>query len=430
MNFPRVVICCLRRVLIPCLMLVLSPASFADSPNMVFILDVSGSMGAKMGEQTKMVVAKQAFGQLVTELPDDAHVGLFVYGHHGNRDCEAMEMLVPIGELDRAAIGTGVKGLTASQGATPLTGALMLSVQALGNYRRTGGKAIVLISDGEETCNGDPVDFATQMTAGLKGAIKIYVIGLGVNAEQQRQLASIAAAGGGEYFGAADAAGLSESLKAIQSTLIKRNLFVEEFDGPGLKPGLVLLNEDDSGRVLDDGKLMLLTMPGDLQGGTLKNILTYSGPEAEGDFDLTLDVAMDFTAGPFQTHQSVGLMLFQPESPGNRIVLYIAGRGMGDGDLYRAYFKKYSNGSDQGSQENALGPVGEQTAFQLRLEKRGYRYVGYVKPDGADDWAMVGNQSFLGKKLVPGIYVWRNPSYPEVLVEIDRFQVDSIEPLR
>lgn len=400
----------------------------AESPNIMFIMDVSGSMRAKMGEHPRMSVAKQAYNSLMDGMPGDAHVGLFVYGHHGDRDCKALETLVPLKLLDAAAMKSVVKDLKAAKGATPLTGALMMSVQAVGNYKRGGAKAIVLISDGKENCGGDPVKFVTEMTKGLKGAIKVYVVGLGVNDNEREQLEAIAKAGGGEYHSANDAEQLAAGLGKIKAKLIRKNLFVENFDGPGLKDGLRVLNDSPDGRVLDGGKLTMVTGPGSINRNTLKNMIVYEGPAAAADYDVTADLAMELRPGaPYQIRHAAGLMLFRLDNRTDRLALYVFGRGEGDGDRYRASFSKIAGGKQQPNKAVALGRLGKKQAFFLKVEKRGFKYTAYVKPAGAKKWTTVGNQSFLGRKLVPGLYTWRHQTAPEVLVEFDKFQVDSIE---
>lgn len=409
------------------LLAVAAPAR-AESPNIMFIMDVSGSMRAKMGKEARMTVAKRAYGSLMDGMPSDAHVGLFVYGHHGDRDCKALETLVPLNQHDAAAMKAAVKDLKAAKGATPLTGALMLSVQAVGNYKRPGGKAIVLISDGKENCGGDPVKFVTEMTKGLNGAIKVYVVGLGVNDKERAQLAAIAKAGGGEYHSANNAKQLAEGLGKIKAKLIRKNLFVETFDGPGLKDGLRVLNDKPDARVLDGGKLTMVTGPGSITKNTLKNMIVYEGPAAKADFDVTADLALELQEGrPYRILHSAGMMLMSPGNLKDRLAFFVYGTGEGDGYRYRAKFVKVSGGKQLPGNAAAMGRLGKKQSFSLKIEKRGFKYTAYVKPAGAKKWIKAGNQSFLGKKLVPGLYTWRNQNAPEVLVEFDKFQVDSIE---
>ncbi|PHS22827.1 MAG: hypothetical protein COA84_12175, partial [Robiginitomaculum sp.] len=68
----------------------LAKPAFAES-NIMYVLDVSGSMGQKIGTETKMVIAKRAFNKLIDTLPAKINTGLYVYGHHGDKDCTAIE---------------------------------------------------------------------------------------------------------------------------------------------------------------------------------------------------------------------------------------------------------------------------------------------------------------------------------------------------
>src|ERR687895_2682718 len=80
----------------------------------LFILNGSGSMRAKMGNKDKMAIVKEVMTKLIKELPDNVRVGLEVYGHRRKDDCNDIEVL--------------------SEEET----------------------TIVLISDGQETCEADP----------------------------------------------------------------------------------------------------------------------------------------------------------------------------------------------------------------------------------------------------------------------------------
>ena len=60
---------------------------------------------------------------------------------------------------------------------------------------------IVLVSDGIETCGGDPVAAAEELNrSGIE--VEIDVVGFGVPDDEADQLRDVASAGGGEYFDA------------------------------------------------------------------------------------------------------------------------------------------------------------------------------------------------------------------------------------
>ena len=87
-------------------------------------------------------------------------------------------------------------------GHTPIAGAITLVADRLKTSEQAA--TIVLVSDGEETCEGDPCALVKQLkAAGVR--FVLHVIGFGVDEKTKAQLACIAEAGGGKYFGAKNA---------------------------------------------------------------------------------------------------------------------------------------------------------------------------------------------------------------------------------
>jgi hypothetical protein len=70
---------------------------------------------------------------------------------------------------------------------------------------------IVLISDGKETCEGDPCAAARALAQG-QAKVVIHTVGFGVDSAARGQLECIAHASGGRYFDASGAAELSTAL--------------------------------------------------------------------------------------------------------------------------------------------------------------------------------------------------------------------------
>ena len=79
------------------------PAQGADGgfPEVMIILDGSGSMWGKTGDQTKIEAAKQVVSQLVPSLPAEVKLGLAAYGHRRKGSCEDIEIIIPGGSSDR-----------------------------------------------------------------------------------------------------------------------------------------------------------------------------------------------------------------------------------------------------------------------------------------------------------------------------------------
>ena len=190
----------------------------AAMPEAVFILDASGSMSEAAGAQTKMEAAKSVLAQVVPAVAPEVKVGLAAYGHRRDRDCDDIEILVPPGTEDRAAVLARIAAMQ-PKGVTPIAAALA----QVGAYLkgRDAETTIVLVSDGKETCGGDP----RAVVKALKdGGIRfvMHVVGFGVTESDRMELTGIAEAGGGKYFGAGDAAALLAALQAVNAEIAQK----------------------------------------------------------------------------------------------------------------------------------------------------------------------------------------------------------------
>ena len=177
-----------------------APAA-AEPANVVFVLDASGSMWGQIDGKAKITIAKEVMNKLIDSLPDDMRVGLFAYGHRSKGDCRDIEMLIPVGPLNRSAMKSRIAALNA-KGKTPLTDAVRQAAEAL---RYTEEKAtVILVSDGLETCEGDPCKLAAELAA--KGVdFKVHVIGFDMTKEEQARLSCLADKTGGLFLAAGNA---------------------------------------------------------------------------------------------------------------------------------------------------------------------------------------------------------------------------------
>ena len=198
---------------------------FADKaqPNreVLLIVDSSGSMKEKTTDGIeKMTAAKQALQKVLPEL-DGEHVGLLLFGHRvaGNRAgcCEDIELVIPIEPLSSSKF-TSIVNQIQPLGNTPLAQSLWVAKDVLAKRKKDVQKTIIVLTDGNETCNGDP-QAAAAAIARLGINVKVHVVGFAVNALQEQQLKSIAASGNGKYTSAKDAAALVEKLpESVQET--------------------------------------------------------------------------------------------------------------------------------------------------------------------------------------------------------------------
>ncbi|MDY0038872.1 MAG: VWA domain-containing protein [Desulforhabdus sp.] len=194
-----------------CGLFVIPIANGAGSTRIVFILDASGSMWGRVDDATKMESAREVMSDLIASLPENTELGLVAYGHRRKGDCQDIEVIAAPGSEDREKMREGIKRLT-PKGKTPLAASL---TQA-GDYLRDheGDATMVLVSDGLETCGGDPCAVAKRLHR-KKTNLTIHVVGFDVSGRAVEQLQCVAEAGGGRYFQADTVASLAQALAAV-----------------------------------------------------------------------------------------------------------------------------------------------------------------------------------------------------------------------
>ncbi len=199
-----------------------------SATNIEFLFDCSASMKDSLGIQTKMDAAKASFQGALDDWTFEAagalNIGLRLYGHvydsvlNDEENCSAAELVVPIAGFNKSELSEKV-ALAQGRGLAPLAYALG---QAAKDFMGKEGddNFIILISDGRETCKGDPVQGAAQL---IRSAAQVFtnVIGFDVNEEEAEQLKAIARAGGGEYLSAQDQAQLKQSIQEAVATVEK-----------------------------------------------------------------------------------------------------------------------------------------------------------------------------------------------------------------
>lgn len=182
------------------------------------ILDASGSMLQRMEGQRKIEIARAVLTDLVNqELPSGAPVALRVFGNREADSCRT-DLEIPLQPLDRAAATQILQGITAINLArTPIADSLGKVAEDLAGA--TGTRVVVLVTDGEETCGGDPA----QVIAGLRGQgydVRVNIVGFDVaDPALQALFQQWATAGGGIYLNAANAAELGNAIvQAVRPT--------------------------------------------------------------------------------------------------------------------------------------------------------------------------------------------------------------------
>jgi Ca-activated chloride channel family protein len=174
----------------------------------LIIFDASGSMWGQIKGKAKIEIAREVVRNLVATLPAETELGLMAYGHRRKGDCADIELLIPVGKVDRSAFAKTVDDII-PKGMTPITAALELAAEGLG-YKESKA-TVILVSDGLETCDADPCAAAKKLEQ-LGIDFTAHVIAFDLKPEETEKLRCIADSTGGKFFPASDAASLKDAL--------------------------------------------------------------------------------------------------------------------------------------------------------------------------------------------------------------------------
>jgi hypothetical protein len=200
----------------------------SEIEDLAVILDCSASMKELLKDGTpKIFAAKQGVSRFVQSLPARLSFVFIVYGTEGGlpaeASCEDIRVLHPLSNLDdgsKKEIDGTIRNLP-THGLTPLAGSLRKAGQVLlgGDVAQGRKCGIVLISDGTESCGGDPVAEAANFSKDPRSTFGIHVIGVDIVEEDRKALEQIAERGNGAYYPAHSTTALEEALDAIRAKI-------------------------------------------------------------------------------------------------------------------------------------------------------------------------------------------------------------------
>ncbi|NJL03795.1 MAG: VWA domain-containing protein [Chloroflexaceae bacterium] len=183
-----------------------------ETINLLMIVDASGSMAAELGNELRIEAARRALDNMINlldeEQPAQVNVGFRIFGNGGNNtdagraeSCQSTALLVPIeGGLDIPLLREQ-SATWQPVGWTPLALALE---SALGDFPPASDNIrnlIIVVSDGEESCDGDPC--AAAQALGDAG-IQVSMIGVGLTPESAEVLRCVPNNGNGIYIDVQD----------------------------------------------------------------------------------------------------------------------------------------------------------------------------------------------------------------------------------
>ncbi len=159
------------------------------------VVDYSGSM------EVWINLAKSMLVTILPKITEQTNVALRVFGQ-GNQNsfglfngCKATTLVSRAKPMNTDGIISGLSSAVIG-GATPLTYALQQTVyKDFASLKSDVGKKIVLVTDGDETCGGDPCAFVRNLVKYRKDIIIDVVIVNGSN-----KLRCLADETGGKYY--------------------------------------------------------------------------------------------------------------------------------------------------------------------------------------------------------------------------------------
>jgi hypothetical protein len=202
------------------LLYLLSSGPVYGAPQVEFIVDFSASMGEGTKDSAGTELVRGALREALRVLPADFEAAVRVYGHRETREqrgasCRDTELLIP---FQRGLSPQSLAPLDqlSPRGLTPLAHAIAESAKDFTAVREE--RSIILITDGADTCDGDPVAVIRELQRrGFKTVV--HTIGLNLTPGAREQLGGIAAVGGGVFASVGDMPSMRRGiLKALKSS--------------------------------------------------------------------------------------------------------------------------------------------------------------------------------------------------------------------
>jgi hypothetical protein len=283
-----------------------SPAESATANIVVF--DASGSMWNKMENSTRIEIARQVMSQFMDGYDVTQPLGVIAYGHRKRGDCEDIEVIVETGLVTPAAVTQKIRALL-PKGMTPLSESLRRAAAMIPPTAESAN--ILLITDGLETCGGDPCAVAEELIAtGIK--IRAHVVGFGLTKAEAASLSCIAQLTGGLMFNPSNGQELLDALQQsvsqptaepqppqpTEEKLFETTLNLKD-TGTGLPAGLMDWKARDAqGNIRDLGLEKGAGLKPQLPAGTWTIIAEGAEGRAEGSITVPNNSPqyLDFTA--------------------------------------------------------------------------------------------------------------------------------------
>jgi len=191
------------------------PQPVDSARSVILILDSSGSMSDRMNGSTRMQIAVRELESFVKSLPESTELGLVAYG---NRipGCSSARLYSSLKRNNSSEILAKLP-LFYPAGSTPIAKTLeLVSQHILHNQKKT---EIILISDGIESCDGDPIKEIREIRKKNPNVI-LHVLGLNVPKNEEKELEALAQIGSGKYFSVGSSNAMKQALEEISAVAV------------------------------------------------------------------------------------------------------------------------------------------------------------------------------------------------------------------
>ncbi|WP_165875838.1 VWA domain-containing protein [Hazenella coriacea] len=185
----------------------LKPRDEKKPTQIAIVIDASGSMAGKVNGKVKMDEAQRAVREFASSLPEQTKVSLRVYGHLGSNQekdkaisCASTEEIYALSKYESNSFESAVNQLR-PVGWTPLAAAIRGAGEDLRKDHIGANNIVYVVSDGLETCGGDPVKEAQALHQSDVKAV-VNIIGFDLDAKSKQVLEEVAKAGGGSFTSA------------------------------------------------------------------------------------------------------------------------------------------------------------------------------------------------------------------------------------
>lgn len=294
------------------------PAVAAGPGNIMFILDASNSMWGQIDGRPKIEIAKSVLADLVRDLPEGTLSGLVAYGHRFDfklKNCDDMELISGWDPNMGAKIDQLLNYVT-PKGQTPIAQTLTESI-AWVQMDSPANPTVVLITDGVETCDGDPCSAAKALADAGIGA-RVHVVGFDLSPEERAKVECISANGNGKYFDAQNANELQVVMADVKKEVsipepivisqtepvpepepVAELFFEDEFDGDDLSEGWEVENPNPDRYIAEQGELLVIAgSPASTPSQEeMENVITHPDALPEGNWEIEVSFKLEAQQG-------------------------------------------------------------------------------------------------------------------------------------